>query len=645
MSQADKTELENVLYLFLAISLKKPDAPSPHTALARLKASLSWGQLFRNFDMGPPQRRPGRPPLRLPASATQLARQELKRYALLCSEVDALRLSKYPSRMWDSLYAVAPVVMQWVDFLHPMNRNIMPVEDFVPYAHDIGLLFKMILDGLVRPRITAEDRSLRSWLSSSRLDVYLVDLWIHLPRYVPAPPDEMISGMLRWMYMFCLCLPLSSGGFPESPSISPEMGRIVASCVKGRPRRLYRAISYYAQAVRTMEPELSEDLYELAYHLMTDCAELAPRSVPDASVADVIAAMSYAIDTQAWKVAVDACLFLQHLWMFASSYRIYEVSIKAGLFDAMVRMIEAVPQTENELQVKITAMIRGLTRIFNYWRPFLAFHVANGPTLLKDEARLTTLHEAFEDLAFAYKERYPSLDIVQQQRRAMRMHCQGCCTDKEEDGSCCKRAGATRMLRCGRCENAFYCSEDCRNKDWRGKHSAVCRAPTGWMNARDMALIGDVSMAYLHANVRAVIAEVSTRDPDRRHHCDIIVLLVGHKSGHVVGDLDECESGPRICSIYCVWEDGPERRFGPVESTPMVGLEYRDLQGQLAKYPTELLQGMDSERNLSVSSEERRDTLDRRNKEMLKVRKLQERLKVVEEEIKALANDIRDLST
>ena len=165
------------------------------------------------------------------------------------------------------------------------------------------------------------------------------------------------------------------------------------------------------------------------------------------------------------------------------------------------------------------------------------------------------------------------------------------------------------------------------------------------MNARDMAFIGDVSMAYLHANVRAVIAEVSTRDPDRRHHCDIIVLLVGHKSGHVVGDLDECGSGPRVCSIYCVWEDGPERRFGPVESTPMVGLEYRDLQEQLAKYPTELLQDMDSERNLPVSSEERLETLDRRKKEMLKVRKLRERLKVVEEEIKALANDIRDFST
>ena len=77
----------------------------------------------------------------------------------------------------------------------------------------------------------------------------------------------------------------------------------------------------------------------------------------------------------------------------------------------------------------------------------------------------------------------------------------------------------------------------------------------------------------------------------------------------------------------------------------MVGLEYRDLQEQLAKYPTELLQDIDSERNLPVSSEERRETVDRRNKEMLKVRKLQERLKVVEEEIKALANDIRDLTT
>ncbi|KAL1667378.1 hypothetical protein GGF50DRAFT_112274 [Schizophyllum commune] len=152
-------------------------------------------------------------------------------------------------------------------------------------------------------------------------------------------------------------------------------------------------------------------------------------------------------------------------------------------------------------------------------------------------------------------------------------------------------------------------------------------------------------MAYLHANVRAVVAEVSTRDPDRRRHCDIIVLLVAHKSGHVVGDLDECESGPRVCTIYCVWEDGPERLFAPVDSTPMVDLEYRDLQEQLAKYPTELLQDMDSERNLSVSSEEQLETLDRRKKEMLQVRKLQKRLKVVEEEIKALANDIRELST
>ncbi|KAL1675013.1 hypothetical protein EV122DRAFT_281477 [Schizophyllum commune] len=352
MPPAESTELTRVLAAFLAISLEKPGAPSPQAALAKLKAALVRGQLFRNFNQGRPQRQPGHRPLRLPDSATQIAREELRRYTLLCSEVDALGLSKYPSRLWDSLYVVAPVVVQWVDFLHPMNRNIVPIEDFAPYSLDIALLFKMVLDGLVRPRITAEDRSLRSWLSSTRLDVYLVDLWLRLPRYVPSPPGEMISGMLRWMYMFCLCLPLSSGGFPESPSISPEMGRIVASCVKGRPRRLYRAISYYAQAVRTMEPELSEDLYELAYHLMTDCAELAPRSVPDASVADIIAAMSYAIDTQAWKVAVDACLYLQHLWMFASSYRIYEVSIKAGLFDAMVRMIEAVPQTEDELQVK-----------------------------------------------------------------------------------------------------------------------------------------------------------------------------------------------------------------------------------------------------------------------------------------------------
>jgi hypothetical protein len=39
---------------------------------------------------------------------------------------------------------------------------------------------------------------------------------------------------------------------------------------------------------------------------------------------------------------------------------------------------------------------------------------------------------------------------------------------------CRKQDTQAKLLRCSRCELAFYCSKDCQRKDWKARHKAFC---------------------------------------------------------------------------------------------------------------------------------------------------------------------------
>ena len=41
----------------------------------------------------------------------------------------------------------------------------------------------------------------------------------------------------------------------------------------------------------------------------------------------------------------------------------------------------------------------------------------------------------------------------------------------------CAACGAVATLKCGRCKSAFYCSAECRAKDWKAGHKEACKAP------------------------------------------------------------------------------------------------------------------------------------------------------------------------
>ena len=124
MPPTQVSELRSMLQVFLDFTEKRPGALSPRAALAKLQSALACGHFLSGFPQGPPQWIPGLKPLRLDRSATELACHELNLYGLLCAEVGAVEKYSPTSSLWNSLYAVQPVILQWMEFLHPMNKNI-----------------------------------------------------------------------------------------------------------------------------------------------------------------------------------------------------------------------------------------------------------------------------------------------------------------------------------------------------------------------------------------------------------------------------------------------------------------------------------------------------------------------------------------
>ena len=151
MPPAQVSELRSMLQVFLDITEKRPGALSPRAALAKLQSALACGHLFSGFPQGPPQWIPGLKPLRLDRSATELACHELNLYGLLCAEVGAVEKYSPTSSLWNSLYAVQPVILQWMEFLHPMNKNIRLKDDAL-YSHGVGVTLISLFGGLSAPR-------------------------------------------------------------------------------------------------------------------------------------------------------------------------------------------------------------------------------------------------------------------------------------------------------------------------------------------------------------------------------------------------------------------------------------------------------------------------------------------------------------
>ncbi|KAI5886134.1 uncharacterized protein SCHCODRAFT_02673171 [Schizophyllum commune H4-8] len=335
MPPTHATELRRMLQVFLDITEERSGALSPRAALAKLKSALARGHLFSGFSQGPPEWQPGLRPLRLDRSTTEPACDELNLYGLLCAEVGAVKEYSSTSLLWNSLYAVQPVILQWIEFFHPMNRNIR-LKDDAEYSYGVGVTLISLFGGLIYPRLVMETQQLASWIIGHRLDVYITDFWVNLPRYVVDPSGGTAARAMEWMYTLFRCL--------RGARMPARIGELLLERTSENPRRLCRSIAYYAEVIPVKEyATLTDNLWELACHLISEAPELVPSTVR------LVSAIKYAADFNAWTIAMGSGFYLQNLWIRTSSLRALEISLRAGVFEILVDLSRKLPAFERAL--------------------------------------------------------------------------------------------------------------------------------------------------------------------------------------------------------------------------------------------------------------------------------------------------------
>ncbi|KAL1675007.1 hypothetical protein EV122DRAFT_219447 [Schizophyllum commune] len=341
MPPTQVSELRSMLQVFLDITDKRPGALSPRIALAKLQSALARGHLFSGFSQGPPEWTPGLKPLRLDRSATELACHELNHYGLLCAEVGAVEKYSPTSSLWNSLYAVQPVILRWMEFFHPMNKNIRLKDDAL-YSHGVGVTLISLFGGLIYPRLVMETQRLASWIIEHRLDVYIIDFWVNLPRYVVDPSGGTAARVMEWMYTLFRCL--------RGARMPARVDELLITCTGENPRRLCRSIAYYAEVIPVKEYAiLSDNLWELACYLISEAPELVPSTVSDNVIRRLVSALKYAVASNAWSIAMGLGFYLQNLWLRTSSLRALELSIRAGVFEILVDLCRKLPASERAL--------------------------------------------------------------------------------------------------------------------------------------------------------------------------------------------------------------------------------------------------------------------------------------------------------
>ncbi|KAL1730344.1 hypothetical protein EV714DRAFT_284200 [Schizophyllum commune] len=296
MPPTHATELGCMLQVFLDIIEERSGTLSPRFALAELQSALARGHLFSAFSQGPPEWRPGMRPLRLDRSATKSTCDELNLYG--CAQVGAIK--------------------------------------------DRGLI--SLFGGLViYTRLVMETQQLASCIMEHRLDVYMTDFWVNLPRYVVDPSGGTAARAMECMYTLFRCL--------RAARMPVRIGELLIERTREHPRRLCRTVAYYAEVIQTKEYSKSSDnLYEMACYFMAEVPEPVPPTAPDDLIRSLVAAVVRAAEAKAWKIPMGAGFFLQHIWTRTLTHRAsYEISIRAGVFDILVDLCHQVPLSERAL--------------------------------------------------------------------------------------------------------------------------------------------------------------------------------------------------------------------------------------------------------------------------------------------------------
>lgn len=514
--------------------------------VASMEKLLTQGHPFAAFDHGPPQRSHEDARLSPQAPTIFAARRSLQHWCTLCSGIDSLQVP-LDSVVFQILSGYVPVVLDWIDLLHPMNKNLQADlttgGDHYMVCTDIIMLWDGILKLLSAPSARLD------FLDSNRTVPYVVDIWVNLFRYVKADHDltAALETVDRVLHVLEVVLEvLSQSTVKRVPDV---VANAVAQSTRHSPRRLCRVVAQQAKVIRRSEDMIeARTLFSFGTALMTARSELRPTSCPREAVRSIVGTLDNYISLEWWDASYVLCQYLDALFCMTQDHRALEWAINADLFIVFARLLTKIPRT---LPPLIDHALFGLGRAiyngFSSWRVLHAFDKKNRDMLPR--TRLAEAHPVLGAVITAYDARQGFLAPVRHLWKTMQR-----CGYK----SCSKRDGLQRSeVRPCSCRLLSYCSITCQRRDWKEEHWQRCTSSSGWSTERDVFFVKYISLMYANKNKESVVAQARRIDPLRQHDLIIEVVHIEPTLSLNVRILEPVGVGAtRSASLLAVWAEG-----------------------------------------------------------------------------------------
>ncbi|KAL1668610.1 hypothetical protein GGF50DRAFT_46145 [Schizophyllum commune] len=489
------------------------DPAHQRVLLNKLDGLFRRGRPFIDLDGKPPLRNPTDKPLHpQDPKIANVIRSLALYFGALCMDLDNLQSPADPTVVYQHLLSYVPVVLQWLDFVHPMNGNVKKDEEDVPMEH-MTICYPIIitLTGLCTPRLYGGVEKMREYLLSTHVLLYVTDLWTNLFRYAKRPSIATAALTVKLLYKFAF--DGFSGEKTSRIDIADDVAYAIRQRQQNRPRRMCRLITRYATLFEgPAQEQAALELFRFASNL-TSVPGLAPLSCPRSVIRALVTALQgYANNPHCG--APGLCLmYLAEIWTKSRNQKALEWSLNDGVFLIFFRLLAS--QTGTILILDPTG--KSLQDGFAFWRVLDAFE-RNNAHLIPELRRVAPSHPAMANILTAYDARITvhrraGEDWKARKKRADYSYVQ------------CTNASNTRRprMRACACRGAWYCSAECQRAHWQ-EHRQQCLYADGRQTTmRDVHFGAALAYEYLYNNPDLITSEALALDPHRQH---IILLAI-----------------------------------------------------------------------------------------------------------------------
>ncbi|KAL1668611.1 hypothetical protein GGF50DRAFT_111228 [Schizophyllum commune] len=297
------------------------------TQLVKAEALLSRVRPFAVLGKGPPRRNPGEPPLRVSWSSIGPAMLALLHFGTLSLHIHGAYHSS--STSWQHLTPYIPVVIDWLEYVHPSNGHI----EVIPTAGACCTpnVVLSVLRGLCKPGLHGEDTPSTKtcgFLSQTPVLSWLLDLWLDfdLGDYNASIQEDFIQQIIIQLCKFAYgdYHPPPGRHLSDPPSETMQLPYELLALIRqkiGR-RKLCHVISRWAEALqeRPDDEGCAKAFFLFALSLLT-VPELLPKVYPREALKRLLRCLDRHLSLGHYDTVATGFVYLECIWIAAMDHR------------------------------------------------------------------------------------------------------------------------------------------------------------------------------------------------------------------------------------------------------------------------------------------------------------------------------------